>query len=187
LDRTAPDKGPLLWAIPTSVLDDILDDSEDDETGALLNIDNPDKGYDITFTAEGAGKRTCKYKKIRVARKPTSIAEDDEDYNYILDFVEKNSLNKILNYYTFDHIAAKFGVETVETKEESPRRGRRSEPEPEPESEEEESPRRGRRSEPESEEEEENDKQPPFTPGVEKDIPETTGNRLSRFRKNRTK
>ena len=224
LDRTAPDKGPLLWTIPNAVLDDILDDSEDEKTGELLNIDHPDEGFDVSFTAVGAGKRTCKYKKVRVAREPTSIAEDDSDYNYLLDFLEKNPLNKILNYYSFEHIAAKFGAESEEdstprrertraepeSEEESPRRGRRTattsepeseeeesprrgrartKPEPEPESEEDASPRRGRRSapEPEPENEEEDDSDPlPDAKEPEKEVPETAGSRLSRFRKART-
>jgi hypothetical protein len=186
LDRNAMDRGPLLWTVPATLLDDILDDSEDEETGALLNIDHPDKGYDVSFVAEGAGKRTCKYKKVRVARKSSSISDDDVEYDDTLDFIEKNALNEILNYYSYEHIAAKFGAEDTSsnTNDESPRRGRRTEPEA-PETDEE-SPRRGRRTEPEAPETDENNDSSK-TENNESQTSNAPGSRLSRFRQNRTK
>ena len=213
LDRNSPDKGPLVWTIPNTVLDDILDDSEDEATGELLNIDHPEKGYDVSFMAVDAGKRTCKYKKVRVSRKATPLAVEDADFDDVMDFIEKYPLSEILNYYSTSHIAAKFGAEETESENTTSKRSgsRRTEEEP---TKEDDSPRRSSRrtveepakedvkpkrsskktqvedvSEDNNDDTDGNTKEDslPFTPDPEKKPEKTeTGSRLSRFRRNRT-
>lgn len=103
IDREDENEGVQFWAMPWTVDRDICKVVVDSETGEVLPIDHPDDGYDITFTKEGKLRNT-KYIGIAVARRSTPLGNDAW-----LEFAIKNPIPEILNYFSYEHIAAAFG------------------------------------------------------------------------------
>ena len=130
IDRDNEEVGPLIWAIPKTVASEIIDESKDIEDNEALPIDNPDEGYDISFIAVKAGKRNCEYRKIRLARDPSTLFEDDDYTDEVLSFLMKNPLPEVLNCYDAEYIENKFLARESEQESEqednsSTRRGSR--------------------------------------------------------------
>lgn len=120
IDRNKDDVGPLLWAMPWTVDRDICKISIDD-SGTIIQLDDPENGYDVLFTREGSMQKT-KYTGIQVARRSTPLGKDEW-----LEFVVKNPLPSVLNFFDEEHIRAVFTGKHVEEKvEEAPHSTRSS-------------------------------------------------------------
>ena len=101
LDRNAgkdDEFDPLLYPMTEYNDKDIADVSENKKTGAVIPIDNPTEGFDVTFRRTGEGLRT-RYSAWQVDRDPTPIADDSRTYEEIIDFLNDNPLPSVLKYY----------------------------------------------------------------------------------------
>lgn len=104
IDRDDEKAGPMLWAMPQSVSRDISAASTDERDGILL-IDDPENGYDVIFSREGANLKT-KYNGIKIARDASPLADDEKEQDEWLEFIEENPLIDTLNFYEEDYIEA---------------------------------------------------------------------------------
>jgi hypothetical protein len=68
-----------------------------------LYIDNPDIGYDVAFKREGKGLNTT-YLGLQIEREQSPIAENDDDYWAIIDFIQNNPIPSVLNFYDYEHL-----------------------------------------------------------------------------------
>jgi len=118
IDRKDEDLGPMIWAMPFGLSQDIVKCSKDKTTGSYFFIDDPDDGNDLFFDKEGEGKLT-KYKGIQVSHRSSSV---DVDW---LDFIADNPLPDLLVIRDYDEINALFtGGQSEQQKDERPRRSR---------------------------------------------------------------
>jgi len=135
IDRKNESEGPLIWKMPTTkVHNEICLRSDDTETGEMLKVDHPDKGFDISFTKEGSRKNTS-YSGVAIARKSSPLAEDDRDADEWLAFIQDNPIPDCLQFYDADYLEKVLGGQVSkkdrdededEEDDEKPRRSRRS-------------------------------------------------------------
>lgn len=123
--RALEKEGPKVYTMPWTLDRDISLASVDPKTKEALLIDHPIDGYDVSFRREGGDEKT-KYIGVQIDRRTSMIIDDENTLNSWLDFITNNPLDKILNFYSFDHIAAVFRGASV--KKEEPEAGRKSEP-----------------------------------------------------------
>lgn len=97
VDRDDESSGVQAWAMPWGLDKDVVLLSADD-TGGVINPDDPEEGYDIEFTRAGKGIRT-EYKAVAIARRSTRLGKAEW-----LDYAVDNPLPSILKYYTYDEI-----------------------------------------------------------------------------------
>ncbi len=120
IDRDHEDRGPLLWSMPWTVDRDINQQALDPRTGEVLYIDDPEEGYDISFTREGSGIQT-KYSGLKILHRPTELAKTDDNLNDWLDYIEDHALPECLNIFDGKYIEKIFagaGTATSEDEEE---------------------------------------------------------------------
>ena len=108
INRDKEEEGPLVWAMPKGLATEVPDYAEDEETGGILAFDHPDEGFDFTFTAENAGKKTCKYKKLRFSSKASPISSDGGFQDDVLDLIVEKPLPAILQWYDSKYLEEKF-------------------------------------------------------------------------------
>ncbi len=103
IDREDEAEGVQALAMSWTVDKDIAILSTDKQSGEVLNIDDPEHGYDIEFNRDGEGLKT-KYAGIAIARRSTRLGKDEW-----LDFAIDNPIPDQLQFYTYDEIAKVFG------------------------------------------------------------------------------
>jgi hypothetical protein len=89
LNRKAEQDGPMVWAMPWTLDRDIAKCGRDPDTGEVLNIDDPENGYDISFERTGEGI-TTKYSGIRPSRRTSSVSQE------FIDWIEEFPLPTVL-------------------------------------------------------------------------------------------
>lgn len=116
VDRDKPKDGPQMWAMPWTVDKDISSQSMDSRSREVLYIDDPDEGYDVFITRDGAGERT-KY-SVKIARNPSAIDLSDSD----IQTITEHPLPECLVFYDYDHIKQVFSGKKTPSpvKEEKP-------------------------------------------------------------------
>lgn len=107
IDRSQESKGPMLWNMPAGLDKDIVNLSVDKKSGEIYEIDNPEEGYDISFTREGTDKKT-KYTGIQIARRSSPLSDDEDDANKWLEYITENSLPDTLVFHEYDYIQDAF-------------------------------------------------------------------------------
>lgn len=109
IDRNDEDEGPLLWAAPFTFDKSLSNLCIDEDTKDVIFIDDPEEGADVRFYKEGTGMLT-KYDPSKMKVLEAGPISDDEGLeNEWLDFIHENPLPDVLNFYSYDHIAATFG------------------------------------------------------------------------------
>lgn len=103
IDRNNEKAGVVAWAAPWTIDRDICKVSVDKRSGEILELDNPNDGYDIEFEKQGKGERT-EYMGIAVSRRASPLDNDEA-----LEFIAEHPLPAQLNYYSYEHIAQVFG------------------------------------------------------------------------------
>ncbi len=117
VDRDQEGKGPLIWNMPQTIDADICGRSVDKKTGEVYAVDDPTAGYDVSFIREGQSM-TTKYKSIDIARRSSSLSEDEAVATRWLDHVCANPIDDKLIDYDYAHIKnALFGAATSETQQ----------------------------------------------------------------------
>lgn len=104
VDRDHEKNGVMAWAMPWTLDRDIMKVSTDRKTGGVLQIDNPQTGYDVEFEKQGSKDRT-EYLGVQIARRDSDLGDDRW-----LDFAVDNPLPDQLVFYDYDHIAKAFGA-----------------------------------------------------------------------------
>ena len=100
INRDEEKEGVRLWAMPWTIDRDISKLSIDKRGGGVLNIDNPDEGYDVEFEYEAPTQGSPgKYSAISIARNKSELGKEDW-----LDFAIENPLEDCLVYFEDDYI-----------------------------------------------------------------------------------
>lgn len=107
VDRDRPNEGVLLWSMPWTIDRDICSRAVDKMTGEVYNVDDPELGYDVSFTKEGTGM-TTKYVGIDIARRNSPLSDDPEQAQKWLDYVTAHPIPDQLIHHDAEHIAAVF-------------------------------------------------------------------------------
>lgn len=103
IDRDDESEGVQFWAMPWTVDKDISVVSVDKASGEVLNIDDPEEGYDVEFRKDGE-KRNTKYTGVSIARRSSPLGKEEW-----LDFAVDNPIPDVLQYYSYDEIKKAFG------------------------------------------------------------------------------
>ena len=98
LDRDDEDTGLQLWSMPWTLDADVTTLAIDKRSGEVLDIDDPEDGYDIEFTKTGKGMNT-KYVGVAIARKSTELDNDQ-----VLEDAVETPLTETLIYLEYDEI-----------------------------------------------------------------------------------
>lgn len=105
VDRDNEDKGVQIWPAPYWKIDEELRKRLiDPEDGSVLNITDPEEGYDIYFEMEvekTADGTFPKYTAVQIARKPSRL--DPDFYDKIID------LREVVVIPTYKEIAEDYG------------------------------------------------------------------------------
>lgn len=107
VDRKDEESGPKLWSCPWTIDQDLAKLAYDDRTGELLNIDDPEAGYDISFDRNGTGRNT-RYEATSISRRPSPLSDDDNEMDTWLDFVEEHPIPSTLIFHDYDYIKEAF-------------------------------------------------------------------------------
>lgn len=118
IDRDNEAEGPKIWEMSWSMDKDFAALCQDERTGAILLIDHPDEGYDISFKREGTTMTNTKYVGKSIARRASPINDNPDIQEKWLDFITEHPIPSVLIYYSYEHIEAIFSGRTVEEKEE---------------------------------------------------------------------
>lgn len=117
VDRDKEREGAMVWNMGARQDADILKLCTDKRSGEVLQIDNPDEGYDLQFTREGEGLKT-RYSAFSFVRRPSAL-----DLPKALDFAVQHPLPDQLVFYSYDHIAKSFaGTKPKDDSDDQPRR-----------------------------------------------------------------
>lgn len=104
LGRGEERDGWKLWSMPWTFDKDLAKRAYDRTTGDVMFIDDPDRGYDVSFDVEGTGLKT-KYVSVEIARRPSPIVRDSQRQDELLDFLVQHPLNSVLQIYDADYIS----------------------------------------------------------------------------------
>lgn len=116
IDRSQENKGPLVWNMPAGVDKDFTNLCVDKKTGEVYSIDNPDEGFDISFTREGEGIKT-KYTGLQVARRSSPLSDNPKDQEKWLAYVVEHPLPDILLMHDYDKLSAAYAGHSAHPKE----------------------------------------------------------------------
>ena len=115
ISRAEEDKGPMLWSVPVSMDLDISVLRQDEESGECLNIDDPEKGYDVLFKRTGKGIKT-RYTGLAISRRSSAVSTDPDDVSEWMEFIIERPLPELLKFFSYDYIQGVFSGEASEAK-----------------------------------------------------------------------
>ena len=141
IDRKDEEAGPQFYSMAWTLDRDISAAASDEDSREVLDIDDPENGYDVKFTGEkfSAGKGTgLKPIGVKIVRNSSPLSEDDDQMDEWLDYIQDNPVPSVLVKHSYEHIekaltgSKKHSDEDEEEEERhSRRRGRRDEEEEE--------------------------------------------------------
>ena len=105
IDRKEDDDHPMprIYALSWTQDRDLLELCHDRERGSVLNIDNPDIGFDVKITRTGKGVQT-KY-LFAIDREESPISDDPKHQEEILDYIPERPIPSTLKVYDFNYLA----------------------------------------------------------------------------------
>lgn len=128
IDRRAERDGPKMWLQPATFDKEVSAQAVDKKRHSVINLDDPEEGYDVSFTVEGSGLKK-KYKAAKPDRSPSPLSNDEEVAQQWLEYVQENPVPDCLVYKTYEEIAAALegGVRVgdKDKEEDGERRGKR--------------------------------------------------------------
>lgn len=104
IDREAVSEGVQVWMVSGNINSEIATYSLDTQKGSVIDIVDPDRGYDLYFMRQGKGIKDTKYRGWQVARDPSPVSDDEKLTNEWLDYIIENPIPKILKFQTRDYI-----------------------------------------------------------------------------------
>lgn len=129
IDRRAEREGPKMWLQPVTFDKEVCAQAVDKKRHSVINLDDPEDGYDISFTVEGKGINK-KYKGVKADRSPSPLSDDEEKAQEWLDYVKENPVPDCLVFKDYDAIASALegGVRVGDNKDGAgKKRGKRDE------------------------------------------------------------
>lgn len=117
IDRSNEKEGPKLWAMPWTFDRDLCALAVDKKSGEVFELDNPEEGYDISFSIQGE-KLTKKYVGIQVARRASPLHDDEDKAQEWLDFIMEHPIPDCLIYKDVEYLENVLGAGPA--KEEKP-------------------------------------------------------------------
>jgi hypothetical protein len=158
VDREKPKEGVQVWTVSPTAEVSIAAQTVDKRRGNVINIIDPDDGYDLSFMRQGTGKNKTKYFGYKVDRDPSPLSESERSYNRWLDEISERPLPSLLNFYTPDQIEEElYGKVKDDDDEDRPRKGKTRSRDDDDEDEDE--PRKLRKTRKASDEDEEEDEE----------------------------
>jgi hypothetical protein len=103
LDRNQPQNGVMLWRVSGTADSEIAAQSVNRRKGSVLNIVDPDRGYDLEFLRAGQ-KLATRYRGYQVVREDSPMTDDGRQYDEVLDYIFDTPLPNALNFYKPEHI-----------------------------------------------------------------------------------
>ena len=103
IDRKEESAGVQFWAMPHGTDTEIVQLSVNERTNASLCIDDPDEGFDVTFSKKGQMKNT-EYYALKIDRDSSPLGNPKW-----LDWAVENPIPDQLIFYSYDHIASMLG------------------------------------------------------------------------------
>jgi hypothetical protein len=74
------------------------------KTGEVLDIDDPNEGFDISFGRTGTTPTNTKYIGTQISREATPISDDDEEQEEVLEYITQNPIPDTFNFYSADYL-----------------------------------------------------------------------------------
>ena len=125
IDRQAEDEGPQLFSCPFTLDKAILNKCFDEDTNDTIYPDDPEEGCDVRFYKEGSGLKTdYPAEKIKMFE-ATPLCDDADLQQDWLDFVTKNPLPDVIQFYDYDHINGVFNGQVGSRDRDEDKRPRR--------------------------------------------------------------
>ena len=103
IDRDDEEAGPQVWLMPYTVEKEINKLRQHGKSKGLIQLVDPDDGYDVSFSKEGTGLKT-KYTGMRIDHESGPIFDDVDLNDETLEFIEENPVPDALNYFDYEHI-----------------------------------------------------------------------------------
>jgi hypothetical protein len=103
LDRNQPQNGVMLWRVSGTADSEIAAQSVNRRKGSVLNIVDPERGYDLEFLRAGQ-KLATRYRGYQVVREDSPMTDDGRQFDEVLDYIFDNPLPDVLNFYKPEHI-----------------------------------------------------------------------------------
>ena len=109
IDRDEEKAGPQIYGMPAQKIEVELQLlSKDEKSGEILQIADPDDGFDISFTKKGS-KKTTDYKGVRIARDSSPLSDRPKRQEEWIDYIVENPLPDSLNFYENDYLEDIYG------------------------------------------------------------------------------
>lgn len=110
LDRNDEDRGALVWSMPYTLDREFSKLAKDRQSGEILMLDHPDKGYDLYFDRTGEGK-LVQYGGKSLAHRPSAVSDE------VLEYIEQRPLPDMLIWRTYQELKELYegGAEPTET------------------------------------------------------------------------
>lgn len=105
INRKKQEDGPVLWLMPRTFDEDVAKICYDEDSGELLLVEDPEDGYDITFTRAGKGMNTS-YDGVAIARRSSPLSEDPADLERWSEFCKKNQIPELFLFPNYDDVIA---------------------------------------------------------------------------------
>jgi hypothetical protein len=102
IDRKGDQDTPLLYQISWTI-DKDLAALRLNKHGGILDIANPDVGYDVSFKRVGQGLKT-RYSAWSIDREETPIMDDEGEQDKILEFIQDNPIPDVLNQFDNEYL-----------------------------------------------------------------------------------
>ena len=99
INRKDEKAGPQIWRLGVKIETDLQMRSEDQKTGEMLLIDDPEEGYDISFRRVGTTMENTEYKAVDIDRSPSPIHEKESRQEAWLDFITENPIPDLLIFH----------------------------------------------------------------------------------------
>ena len=114
IDRDNEKDGPQLFSMAWTLDRDISKVSQDPTSGEVLNIDDPDNGYDFSFDYKAPAKEVPgKFEAVQIARRSSSLGDDKW-----LDYVMEHPIPDCLQFFDNEYIAKVFAGKPKPTEKE---------------------------------------------------------------------
>jgi len=95
------------WTLPVGLDRNLAFQANDEDSGKVLKIDHPERGYDVSFeTKRGLGTDSIPYtyEGEKISRYERPIFTDKEKMDAVLQFITENPIPEILNFKEYDEI-----------------------------------------------------------------------------------
>lgn len=104
IDREDEKAGLKVFDMSWSMDRDIANVCKNAKTGKIIDVTDPDEGFDIFVTRTG-NKLNTRYIGLQVDRETTPLADSQKKQDRLIEEVQKNPLDSLLKYRDADYLA----------------------------------------------------------------------------------